>query len=242
MAPSRWALSIGFVVIALAASPLVAQTPVGDETTVVSNASDSQKHPAIAHDPATGDFLIVWEGKSGGSSVGLFGQRYDSSGEPKGEELQFGSSTDGRQKNPDVSFDPASGEFVVVWEVKSEGGKTLVFQRFAADGEGGAGGAGGEAVRVAPAASVAPEAQVVPAEPRARAVRVAQPEPAVREASVAPVARPELAALAGSVAKAAKAVRAGSEVKAVPAAKLAQAARLVPAVKAVPAERPLPVR
>ena len=88
----------------------------GSEFQVNTYTTSRQDHPSVASD-ASGDFVVVWEGggSQDGDSWGVFGQRYDSSGNAIGGEFQVNTYTTNSQARPSVSSD-ASGNFVVVWE------------------------------------------------------------------------------------------------------------------------------
>jgi nitrate reductase NapAB chaperone NapD len=93
----------------------------GGEFRVNSYTSGSQLSPSVAAD-AGGDFVVVWmSGGQDGSSYGIFGQRYDSSGVPQADEFAINTYTTDLQRFPDVASD-ASGNFVVVWESQGQDG------------------------------------------------------------------------------------------------------------------------
>ena len=91
--------------------------------------------PSIAAD-ALGNFVVVWSsGLQDGSGLGIFGQRYASSGVPLGSEFRVNTYTTGHQALPAVASD-GSGNFVVVWSSEgADGSLNGVFgQRYAASG------------------------------------------------------------------------------------------------------------
>ena len=99
-----------------------------------------QYYPAVAATP--GGFVVVWEScEQDGSREGIFGQRFDTSGDRVGTEFQANTFTEGRQRFPDISAD-ANGNFVVVWDSEPlEGGPEqdgsgagIFGQRYNADG------------------------------------------------------------------------------------------------------------
>ena len=63
-----------------------------------------------------GDFVVVWSDYSGedGDEGGVFGQRFDVSGEKVGSEFQVNTYTTGFQYGPAVAMDSRGG-FVVIW-------------------------------------------------------------------------------------------------------------------------------
>ena len=89
--------------------------------------------PSVAAD-ASGDFVVVWHGGDG-SDLGVFGQRYASSGIPLGSKFLVNTYTTGLQAFPAVTAD-GSGNFAVVWHSAGQDGSGAgVFgQRFASSG------------------------------------------------------------------------------------------------------------
>jgi hypothetical protein len=110
-------------------------TPLGPEFRVNSYTTNGQSYPSVAAD-SSGNFVVVWtSGAQDGSSYGVFGQRYGSSGAPVGREFRVNASTRGSQLDPSVSADP-SGSFVVTWAGDLQDGSSYgVFgQRYASSG------------------------------------------------------------------------------------------------------------
>ena len=71
---------------------------------------------------AAGNFVVVWESYGqDGSSYGVFGQRYASTGAPLGPEFRVNTYTTGYQHDPAVASD-SSGNFVVVWTSDGQDG------------------------------------------------------------------------------------------------------------------------
>jgi hypothetical protein len=107
----------------------------GSEFAVNTYTTDYQSFPSVACGD-DGRFIIVWSSfGQDGSSSGVFGQRFDSNGQPTGAEFQTNSHTTGTQDYPIVGLD-AEGDFVVVWTSDLQDGQGLgVFgQRFASTG------------------------------------------------------------------------------------------------------------
>ena len=77
--------------------------------------------PAVAADPATGVFTVVWEDFVGltVNPVDIKARRFDASGTPLGSEFTVNTTTDGSQGQPEVAVGP-NGEFVIVWAGDSE--------------------------------------------------------------------------------------------------------------------------
>jgi hypothetical protein len=102
----------------------------GHEFRINSYTTQSQRSPSVAHD-ASGNFVVVWTSDSqDGSSVGIFGQRYDSAGLAQGGEFQINSYATGGQDTPFV-WATGSNRFVVAWTSGHDGSGSGVFgQRF----------------------------------------------------------------------------------------------------------------
>lgn len=108
--------------------------PLGPEFQVNVYTTGSQSLPDVAADPS-GNFLVVWASDSqDGSSQGVFGQRYTSSGVPLGPEFRVNTSTTGHQGHPSVAAD-ATG-FVVAWHsyVQVGADSEIAGQRFTISG------------------------------------------------------------------------------------------------------------
>jgi hypothetical protein len=89
-------------------------TPLGLEFRVNGYTTNDQSYPSVAAD-SSGNFVVVWTSSGqDGSSEGVFGQRYASSGTPLGPEFRVNTYSTGSQLDPAVAADP-SGNFVVTW-------------------------------------------------------------------------------------------------------------------------------
>jgi hypothetical protein len=70
---------------------------------------------------SAGNFVVVWESyPQDGSSTGIIGQRYASSGAPLGSEFRVNTNTTDSSIRPSVAADTL-GNFVVVWETLFQG-------------------------------------------------------------------------------------------------------------------------
>ncbi|MEE8452225.1 MAG: hypothetical protein V3R99_09930, partial [Thermoguttaceae bacterium] len=85
------------------------------ETRVNTTTEGGQLNASVAID-ADGEFVVVWESRGHGldNSSDIFGQRYDSMGQPVGGEFRINSETYADQYNPAVAMDDF-GNFAVVW-------------------------------------------------------------------------------------------------------------------------------
>jgi hypothetical protein len=108
---------------------------VGTEFQVNTYTTSYQSYPAVAMD-AAGKFVVVWQSyKQDGSSTGVVGRRFDSTGAPQGGEFRINVTTTGYQQRPRIASD-AAGNFVVVWHSANVDGdgSAVVGRRFGASG------------------------------------------------------------------------------------------------------------
>jgi hypothetical protein len=85
----------------------------------------------VAADSA-GDFVVAWQSETqDGSSYGVFGQRFASSGAPLGSEFRVNTYTANYQNRTAVAAD-SPGNFVVVWasDIQDGSGPGIFGQRF----------------------------------------------------------------------------------------------------------------
>jgi hypothetical protein len=99
---------------------------LGGEFQVNTYTTGSQRFPQVASTPDGGSFLVVWSSDDG-SSLGVFGRRYDSAGNPLGGEFQVNTYTTQYQRVDSVAA-AAGGRFVVAWRSNMQG--TSVFDVF----------------------------------------------------------------------------------------------------------------
>ncbi len=94
------------------------------------DASDSndQLYSRVASD-AAGNFTVIWQGPDGDGS-GIFGQRFDSAGNPLGSVFRANGATAGNQQSADIAMN-ATGSFVVTWSTDNQ---DVYAQQFNADG------------------------------------------------------------------------------------------------------------
>jgi S-layer homology domain len=102
-----------------------AGAPVGGEFRVNTTEANFQYGADVALDPA-GKAIVVWQSnEQDGSDMGIYGQRFDASGNRLGPEFNVNTYTPGDQKRPRVvagfgGFDP--GEFAVIWHSSGQDG------------------------------------------------------------------------------------------------------------------------
>ncbi len=107
----------------------------GAETIVNSFTSGEQSAPAIASLP-NGGHVIVWRSNGqDGSSWGVYGQRFNASGNPVGDEFRVNTGTSSEQRDPSITA-LADGGFVVVWHSYAQDGSSwgVYGQHFDASG------------------------------------------------------------------------------------------------------------
>ena len=91
----------------------------GSEVRVNASADDYVTRPRIGVEPS-GSYVVVWEGDGDGSSLGIFGQRFESTGAKAGTEFQVNAFTLGDQGEPAVVV-VEGGEFGVAWTSEPDG-------------------------------------------------------------------------------------------------------------------------
>jgi len=96
-------------------------SPLGAEFQVNQYTTSSQSRPRISHD-SSGGFVLAWHSSGqDGSSYGIFGRRFDSSGNPLGADFQVNEYTTNLQTFATISHD-SSGGFVVAWHSMGQDG------------------------------------------------------------------------------------------------------------------------
>jgi len=107
---------------------------LGYKTKVSYNPEDSRSTlPRIGFD-SSGNFVIVWQ-NIGYDFIHSFYQRYNSNGEPQGNNIKVnGDTEDTHQSSPAVSVDK-NGNFVIVWMDNRNGEYDIYCQRYNSNGE-----------------------------------------------------------------------------------------------------------
>ncbi len=109
-------------------------TPVGGEFQVNTVTTNQQRTPSsggcVARDDA-GNFVVVWAstGQDSGSTTGVYGQRYSSTGAPIGIEFLVNVTVLQNQQTPAVAMN-GSGAFVVAWQSSHGTGNDVYFRRY----------------------------------------------------------------------------------------------------------------
>ncbi len=107
----------------------------GSEFQVNTYTTGNQSGAAVAMDSA-GDFVIAWVSTGqDGNDLGIFAQRYTSTGSAWGSEFQVNTYTTGAQEVVSAAMDSA-GDFVIAWTSAGQDGSSLGIyaQRYASTG------------------------------------------------------------------------------------------------------------
>lgn len=121
--------------------------PQGGEIAVNTYTTGVQARSTVAL-ASSGNFVVVWHSGpdlgsaqigQDGSGLAVFGQRFDSAGNPLGGEFQLNQYTTGDQGRPRIAMNPA-GDFIVVWTSSQDAqGGAIEARRYDAAGNALAG-------------------------------------------------------------------------------------------------------
>ena len=108
--------------------------PLGGEFKVETRGYGGQ--PAVGAD-ALGNFTVAWRGALAGgvddSGESIEAQRFDTSGDPVGDQFQVNTYTTDNQEDPSIAVD-SKGKMIIVWQSDLQPGDHLLAQFFNADG------------------------------------------------------------------------------------------------------------
>ena len=94
-------------------------TPLSGEFQVNIFTGSYQFRPRVASD-AAGDFTVVWGSQAeDGSGIGVFGRRFDASGNAKSAEFRANTYAFGPQTFPAIGMDSA-GNFLIAWQSEAQ--------------------------------------------------------------------------------------------------------------------------
>jgi hypothetical protein len=106
-------------------------TPLGEEFIINTSMTGAQQYPQVAMND-DGQFIIVWDCRidpNSDSERDIYGQRFDSQGQPIGDEFQINTFILDDQRSPAVALGP-DGRFVAVWQSYAQDGSRYgVFAR-----------------------------------------------------------------------------------------------------------------
>jgi len=96
--------------------------PISEQFMVNTTLDGPQQYPHVAMNNE-GQFIIVWNSQTGTQTNerDIFGQLYDSLGNPIGVEFQLNTYTEGDQRNADIALSD-NGVFVTVWQSDEQDG------------------------------------------------------------------------------------------------------------------------
>jgi len=81
----------------------------------ITTESDWQRDPKAAHDPITGDYLVVWEDWRTDSDDDIYAQLVSADGSMIGVEFTISTAAND-QSNPDIAYNSSSNQFLVVFD------------------------------------------------------------------------------------------------------------------------------
>ncbi len=94
----------------------------GPEFRINTYTANYQSDPSVAMDE-TGNFVVAWQSfEQDGDSDGIYGQRYDNTGNPAGTEFRINTYEWDIQRTPSIAAD-GSGNFTVAWQSKGQEGQ-----------------------------------------------------------------------------------------------------------------------
>jgi len=107
-------------------------TLIGDNLAIAENPS-YQGAPAVAYNPAAGEYLIVWKDERVSGEWHIYGQRVRADGTLVGSEMTI-CAAPYYQLDPAVTYQPATEEWLVVWHSQRADGIQIYGQRIASSG------------------------------------------------------------------------------------------------------------
>src|SRR5205809_701993 len=112
---------------------LLSVTPAGGEVLINTTVANAQQTADVVV-TVSGGAVAVWSSANqDGNGWGVFGQRFDSSGNAAGSEFQVNQSVAGDQIHPRIAVD-ASGNFIVTWTSSVSGNLDIFARQYDAAG------------------------------------------------------------------------------------------------------------
>jgi hypothetical protein len=133
-----WNFVIAALLLAVSAPARAQVTPLGSEFGINAYTTGTQRMPAVAA-AANGNIATAWSDYSrDGSILGVFGRRFDSSGNALGTDFQVNTYTTAEQGQYSLAVaTAANGDFLVVWDSLDQDGSGLgIFGQLYASGGG----------------------------------------------------------------------------------------------------------
>jgi len=117
------------------AQRFTAQGVVTGSAFALSATAERQTAPAVAYNAATDTYLAVWRDMRVDSDGDIYGQILNADGVISGSAIIVSAYPGYSQSAPDVSYNPVSGEFLVVWQQYAGSGNYDVYaQRMSGNG------------------------------------------------------------------------------------------------------------
>ncbi len=91
------------------------------EFKVNTSTTNHHERPDIVMNSTSGDFIISWFGDGNGDTMGIFAQRYLSTGIPIGTEVGVNTYTSNYQVYQDSAIN-SSGDFIIAWQSEGQDG------------------------------------------------------------------------------------------------------------------------
>ncbi|MEM6793871.1 MAG: hypothetical protein AAF725_07795, partial [Acidobacteriota bacterium] len=108
-------------------------TAVGAQFRVITSTANDQSHPAAAMDSA-GGFVVVWDSFRNAGDRDVRGRRFESNGNPIGNDFRIHTSSAENQFGAAVDISNGSGDFLVAWSREASSSWDVRARRFASDG------------------------------------------------------------------------------------------------------------
>ncbi|UCE74923.1 MAG: fibronectin type III domain-containing protein, partial [Methanomassiliicoccales archaeon] len=113
-------LLISTILVTFNFSTINEAAPLGPEFRVNTYTTFDQEYPSVAMD-STGNFIITWQRLQDADYMGIFAQRYDSDGNPVGNEFLVNTYQTDDQLHPSIAMND-TGYFVIVWQSDGQDG------------------------------------------------------------------------------------------------------------------------
>jgi len=110
--------------------------PLGTgEIHVDGGTGEEQAYPVVASDPK-GNFVVVWQSLQDEATAGVFARRYDTEGNPLGDEFRINADSAGLHFRPRIAMD-GDGRFIVAFQDDDGSDGGISTRRYDAAGNAG---------------------------------------------------------------------------------------------------------